>query len=112
MTYIRNDDELTIEDQFIRRQRWLRVTLTVAAYAYEFESKSIITDAEFDKRCYEVDLNISTIEFWHHRNYELCKRYQKLDAFWRTEFEPSTGMWIRKHPELEITKRAFLRLYG
>lgn len=71
--------------------------LSVAAYAYEFESEIIMSDADFDKLSLQVDLLVSTGN-------------TKLDRFFRTEFEPDTGMWIRSHPELRKVKELYLRL--
>ena len=76
------------------RQRWLRIRLSVAAYAYEFEATSIMSDGEFDKMSLEVDLKITTGN-------------RKLDAFFRREFNPDTGQWVHKHPERHKLKHIF-----
>jgi hypothetical protein len=69
-------------------QRRHRIRLSVFAYAYEFESESLISDGEYDRLSQMIDSNIKT-------------GHKKLDKFFATEFEPDTGMWIRKHPELD-----------
>lgn len=66
----------------------LRIRLSLWAYAYEFESDSMVSDAEFDAACREVDLSVRT-------------KRPDLDEWWIDNFDPSTGMWIRKHPELD-----------
>lgn len=75
-------------------QRQLRIRLAMAAYAYEFESTSILSDADFDAMCLMVDTNVDT-------------GAPDLDFFFSEEFDPSTGQWIHKHPELEKVKRLY-----
>lgn len=65
-----------------------RIFLTMCAYAYEFLNESLTDDANFDEECRLVDLAIDTSR-------------PDLDAWWRANFDPSTGMWIRNHPELD-----------
>ena len=69
-------------------QRRHRIRLSVFAYAYEFENESLISDGEYDRLSQMIDSSIKT-------------GHKKLDKFFATEFESDTGMWIRKHPELE-----------
>lgn len=63
-----------------------RIRLSVAAYAYEYLSTPVMDDAEFDELARSIDLNIDT-------------RRPDLDAWFRKNFQPHTGMWIRNHPE-------------
>ena len=72
----------------IDKQTRIRIQLSKAAYAYEFEDNPIMADAEFDKLAKEVDLSINT-------------RRPDLDEFFRKEFSPSTGNWIHGHPDLD-----------
>jgi hypothetical protein len=65
---------------------WLRIRLSIAAYAYEFENDSIMTDAEFDKLSLEINPTVTTGN-------------RKMDRFFETKFDPSTGSWIWTHPE-------------
>ena len=37
-----------------------RIQLSIAAYAYEIRNESIMDDAEFDRRCNEIDLTVKT----------------------------------------------------
>lgn len=69
----------------IERRR--RIQLSIAAFAYEFMNESLISDAEFDAAALLVQPEMDTGN-------------PLLDNFFRTEFSPSTGMWIRRHPEL------------
>jgi hypothetical protein len=68
-------------------QRWLRIRLSVAAYAYEYLSESLMDDSEFDRLSELVDTSISTGN-------------DKLDTFFKEEFAACTGMWICKHPDI------------
>lgn len=71
----------------VEKERRLRIRLAVAAYAYEVCNESIMSDHEFDKLCTEVDLSVDTGN-------------TKMDSWFRKEFNPSTGQWIHKHPQL------------
>ena len=81
----------------VERETRRRCRLTLWAYAYEFMSTSLVDDATFDRTAREVDLCIATGR-------------EDLDQWWRDNFDPSTGMWIRKHPELDSVHRLFVRL--
>lgn len=63
-----------------------RIRLSVAAYAYECMGTTIMSDAEFDALAYSIDLKIDT-------------RRPDLDAWFRENFKPHTGMWVNNHPE-------------
>lgn len=67
-------------------QVWLRIRLSVAAYAYEIENQTIMPDGEFDAMCLRVKPEITTGN-------------RKLDNFFKKHFDPCTGCWVRKHPE-------------
>lgn len=75
----------------INRQIWVRFQIAMAAYAYEALSHPIMSDSEFDKLALEVDLSIDT-------------RRPDLDEWFRKEYQPHTGSWIWRHPELNIIK--------
>lgn len=76
----------------IEQERRRRIKLTVAAYAYEFENDSIITDEEFDRLSEQIDMTIET---------------GRLDAWWKDNFNPYTGMWIHRHPELDKARNLY-----
>lgn len=76
-----------------------RIKLSVAAYAYEFRDEAIISDAEFDKMCLEVDPSINTSN-------------NVMDNFFKTDFDPSTGQWIYRHPELHKIAKLYERFYN
>lgn len=75
-------------------ERRNRILLTLAAFAYEFDNTSIMSDAEFDELSRKIRPEISTGSKVH-------------DEFFRKEFEPDTGMWIRKHPFPNKTAQAY-----
>ena len=75
-----------------------RIRLSVAAYAYEYENTSVMSDAEFDALSNLIDVKVKTGN-------------KKLDSFFKKEFTPCTGMWIRKHPELDKLRKLYNKLY-
>jgi hypothetical protein len=75
-----------------------RIKLSVAAYAYEFRDEAIIPDAEFDKMCLEVDPSVNTGN-------------KVMDNFFKTDFNPSTGQWIYRHPELHKIANLYRSYY-
>jgi len=79
-------------------QTRLRIRLAVYAYAYEFMDDPLISDGDFDTLCKQIDLSIDT-------------RRPDLDSFFRKNFNPSTGMWIRTHPELGGIKCLYNKFY-
>ena len=89
----------------IEKERRNRIRLSLAAYAYEFQSESIISDGEFDKLCLQINPNVSTIENSHDE--KQIQRYTILDKFFKEEFSPDTGQWIHKHPELDSVARLY-----
>lgn len=78
-------------------QTAIRMRLAAAAYAYEIDDDPIITDAEFDHGCTLIDLRIDTTR-------------PDLDNYFREHFDPSTGVWIHRHPELDKVAAYLYRL--
>lgn len=77
---------------------WRRIKLSIAAYSYEFWDDSIISDAEFDQMSREVNPSVKTGN-------------KKMDKFFKEEFDPSTGSWIHRHPELNKIQRLYETYY-
>ncbi len=75
-----------------------RIKLSVWAFAYEFRAHSIVTDAIFDVESYLVDLSVETNRL-------------DLDYWFRAFFQPHTGMWIHKHPELSKIEKLYEEHY-
>jgi hypothetical protein len=69
-----------------------RINLSAAAYAYEYMNQPIMSDGDFDALCLRINPQLKTGN-------------KKLDKFFSTEFDPSTGMWIHKHPEKNRLRR-------
>lgn len=89
-TYI-NGKYLPSYEELERRNR---IRLSVFAYAYEFESDPLISDGDYDRLSYKIDKTRSTGN-------------ETMDKFFRDEFEPDTGQWIHKHPELDRLKALY-----
>ena len=79
-------EEDSLYNSTVDKETKNRIRLSVAAYAYEFLSTPIMSDEEFDKLAYSIDLNVKT-------------RRPELDSWFKRNFEPHTGMWIYGHPE-------------
>jgi len=71
-----------------RLERKKRMNVLLWAYAYEMRDDSLVDDFHFDRVCYEIDLSIDTDR-------------PDLDEWFRKEFDPCTGSWIRSYPDLE-----------
>lgn len=69
--------------------------VSIWAYAYEFKNRSLVSDAVFDAECSKVNSNIKT---------------GRLDEFFTNVFQPHTGMWIHKHPELNGVEMLYRRI--
>lgn len=78
----------------INEETRLRIQVSLWAYAYEFYDVSLVEDHIFDAGCLKINTELSTGN-------------ELIDKFFREEFEPSTGMWIRKHPELEKLEQLY-----
>lgn len=82
----------------ISNQIRTRIKLSVAAYAYEICDDPIMSDAEFDALARQVHPMIAT-------------GHVVMDFFFRTIFDPSTGVWIRAHPQLDRIADLYRRYY-
>lgn len=83
----------------IEIERSNRIRLSVACYAYEVENDPILSDEEFDSLCISIDMDVDTGNIL-------------LDNFFRNEFNPFTGLWIYKHPQLDKIKNLYNRFYA
>ncbi len=75
-----------------------RIKLSVAAYAYEFKGDSIMTDHEYDELSLKINPNEKTGN-------------DVMDKFFKTQFQPDTGMWIRSHPEIKKLEYLYKKYY-
>lgn len=76
-------------------ERRRRIKITVAAFAYEILNQPIMTDEEYDTLAKRIDLAIDT---------------GRLDDWFRQNFEPYTGQWIYRHPELDKVRGVYERM--
>ena len=83
----------------VEREVRNRIKLSVAAYAYEVHSDSIMSDSEFDNLALQI-------------NKELVTGNQLLDKFFVEEFSPYTGQWIHKHPDKAGLEKIYLKHYA
>ena len=93
------EEEKPVWGSSIEKEIRLRIKLSIAAYAYELENESIISDAEFDKMCLQVDLSVDTGN-------------EMLDNYFKEHFDSSTGQWIHQHPELNKLKDLYTKYYA
>ncbi len=63
-----------------------RIRVSIAAYAYEVMSESIMPDHEYDDLAKSIDLSIDT-------------RRPDLDRWFRANYKDYTGSWIHGHPD-------------
>lgn len=91
-------DKLTTWGSEVEKERRRRILLSIYAYAYEKCDDSLISDGEFDKMCLQVNPKLETDN-------------KKLDDFFKNEFDPSTGQWIHKHPELHKIAELYRKYY-
>ena len=75
-----------------------RIKLSVAAYAYEFKGDSIMSDHEYDELSRKINPKEKTGN-------------DMMDKFFRTQFQPDTGMWIRAHPEIKKLEYLYKKYY-
>lgn len=75
----------------IEKERHRRIMVLLWAYAYEFESDSLVDDHTFDRTCYEIRPHIST-------------GHPVMDKFFKEQFDPCTGQWVHSVPEAEMIK--------
>lgn len=75
-------------------QRRLRIRLSVFAYAYEMLDTSLVPDHVYDEMSRKVNPAIET-------------GHPVIDEFFKTCFEPTSGAWVRRHPEIGKLKARF-----
>ena len=70
------------------KERRKRINVALWAYAYEIMDEPMVSDFTFDTLCHKIDLSIAT-------------NRPDLDEWFCRNFNPDTGQWIHKHPELK-----------
>lgn len=76
--------------------------VAVWAYAYELENDSLVSDHVFDQECLKVDLKLST-------SYK-GRDNRAIDKWFRENFDPCTGSWVQRHPDIKGLKRIYEQL--
>lgn len=71
-----------------------RIRVAVAAYAYEMRAAPIMSDSEFDALAASIDLAVPTSR-------------PEMDFWFICNFQPHTGSWIWKHPDLKGIERIY-----
>lgn len=94
----------------VEQERRNRIKLSIAAYAYEFDNNSIMSDAEFDALSEKINTNIETAS--DITDPKQKARYKDLDSFFSIEYSNYTGQWIHNHPELDLVEKTYRRFYG
>lgn len=74
-----------------------RIMVLMHAYHYEILGESVISDHDYDRLAYSIDLSISTSR-------------PDLDAWFRANYVPDTGLWIHKYPDLKGIRMLIERL--
>lgn len=75
-----------------------RIKVAVAAYAYEIAGAEIMPDAEFDALAASIDLTVATGR-------------PDMDCWFIFNFQPHTGQWIWKHPQLQRIGEIYESVY-
>jgi hypothetical protein len=83
----------------VKNERKNRIRVALFAYAYEVMDDPIASDSDFDSLCLKINPNVITDN-------------PVMDRFFKEEFNPSTGMWIYKHPEWEGIARIYTSITG
>jgi len=97
--FLAEDDKPIITRTSQENEVRLRIKLSIAAYAYEFCDNSIMSDAQFDEMCNDINPLIKTGN-------------KIMDKFFKEKFDPSTGQWIHSHPELDKIKHLYETYYN
>lgn len=79
-------------------ERWLRIQVSLGAYAYEMHLHQIMSDQRWDALAKKIRPKMATGN-------------RKLDRFFRQQFDPSTGLWIYKHPDLLGIRNIYTRVW-
>lgn len=77
-----------------------RIRLAVAAWAYENDKRPTMSDAEYDRLSVTVDTQR-----------RIATGNSRLDNFFRRQFDPSTGLWVHKHPNKAGLERIYYQVH-
>ena len=81
----------------VQREIQMRINVALWAYAYEIEDDPMVDDGKFDKVCGEIDVDFPT-------------GHKVMDKWFKDNFDPYTGQWIHKHPDIAGIQSIYNRL--
>lgn len=84
----------------IEKVRRNRIILAVAAWAYENSHRHTMTDAEYDQLSETVEAQR-----------RIATGNSRMDNFFRRQFDPSTGLWVHKHPNKAGLERIYYQVH-
>lgn len=90
---------MTVSPTRLEKERRRRIRVAVAAYAYEVFHETVMPDADYDRMAAEI---MPTFKTGH----------PVMDEFFATQFDPSTGVWVHKHPEPAGLLRVLREVHG
>lgn len=94
----RENNLMSLTDNQVLQKR-KRINVALWSYAYEVMDDPLVSDSVYDSACKEIDASIPTDNI-------------EMDGFFRGEFNPSTGMWIYKHPNIDGLRQIYSKLTG
>jgi hypothetical protein len=77
-----------------------RIKIAVAAWSYERGYRHTMTDTEYDELSQRVHSQRNTATGNH-----------RLDRFFQRHFDPDTGLWIHRHPDLASVERIYAQVW-
>lgn len=82
------------------RVRRHRIRVSVAALAYEYNYRSVMSDTAYD-----------TLANIVHKHINVATGNHRLDRFFQRHFTPHTGLWIHRHPNILGLINIYARYY-
>lgn len=77
-----------------------RIRIAVAAWAYEHNHKPSMSDGDYDALSERVH---------SHRN--VSTGNHRLDRFFQRSFDPDTGLWVHRHPNIAGLENIYARYH-
>lgn len=97
-TFYNNQISAETWGSLVEKEIKARILLSVAAFAYEYKSDSIMSDGEFDSLSLKINKSMKTGN-------------DEMDKFFKTKFDPNTGQWIHAHPERNKIEKIYELYY-
>ena len=77
-----------------------RIRVAVAAWAYEKQFRPTMTDAAYDELSERV-----------HSQRNVATGNHRLDRFFQRSFDPDTGLWVHRHPDIAGLERIYAQVW-